>query len=227
MTTKAVLARFPEIKRNLLYSWVRQGWVRPESSGKGARMDFSEHEVQRIQVALQLMKDRSMSSERAFRVAGATFPENSRKTDAGPHRLRILAVEDYACYRMLIQSCIEEKYGGQYLLVFAASSQEAKEAVEHKGPFDAVIVDAMIPAMPSPAQLARPEVGVEFVEWLEGRSSPPPIGVCSTDDLLNRAKFERRRGPKGKLVYACKAQFRFSFGELLDRLIPASPANRS
>ncbi|HTR72071.1 MAG TPA: response regulator [Solirubrobacteraceae bacterium] len=65
---------------------------------------------------------------------------------------RLLLVDDAPDIRAIAGVSLERV--GDWSVVTAASGQEAIDALAHDGPFDAVVLDVMMPGMDGPATLA-------------------------------------------------------------------------
>lgn len=62
---------------------------------------------------------------------------------------RLLLVDDAEDIRMI--SCISLERVGGWTVVSVASGEAALDALEHKGPFNAVLLDVMMPGMDGPS----------------------------------------------------------------------------
>jgi CheY-like chemotaxis protein len=66
---------------------------------------------------------------------------------------RLLLVDDEEAIRTI--ACISLERIGSWTIVSVASGQEALEAAEKDGPFDAILMDVMMPGLDGPDTLAR------------------------------------------------------------------------
>jgi two-component system, OmpR family, response regulator len=66
---------------------------------------------------------------------------------------RVLLVDDAEDIRMISRISLERV--GDWTVVPVASGQAALEALEREGPFDAVLLDVMMPGMDGPATLRQ------------------------------------------------------------------------
>jgi two-component system, OmpR family, response regulator len=66
---------------------------------------------------------------------------------------RVLLVDDAEDIRMI--SCISLERVGDWTVVPVASGEAALKALEHEGPFDAVLLDVMMPGMDGPTTLQQ------------------------------------------------------------------------
>jgi CheY-like chemotaxis protein len=66
---------------------------------------------------------------------------------------RLLLVDDAEDIRMI--SCISLERVGGWMVVPVASGEAALKALEHEGPFDAVLLDVMMPGMDGPSTLRQ------------------------------------------------------------------------
>jgi CheY-like chemotaxis protein len=64
---------------------------------------------------------------------------------------RLLLVDDAEDIRLI--SCISLERVGDWAVVPVASGEAALKALEHEGPFDAVLLDVMMPGMDGPSTL--------------------------------------------------------------------------
>jgi CheY-like chemotaxis protein len=66
---------------------------------------------------------------------------------------RLLLVDDAEDIRMI--ACISLERVGDWTVVPVSSGEAALRALEHEGPFDAVLLDVMMPGMDGPATLQQ------------------------------------------------------------------------
>jgi CheY-like chemotaxis protein len=66
---------------------------------------------------------------------------------------RLLLVDDSEDIRMI--ACISLERVGDWTVMPVSSGEAALQALEHEGPFDAVLLDVMMPGMDGPATLQQ------------------------------------------------------------------------
>ncbi|HEY5286317.1 MAG TPA: response regulator [Solirubrobacteraceae bacterium] len=71
---------------------------------------------------------------------------------------RLLLVDDEDAIRIIASISLERV--GDWKVIAASSGQAALEAVQDDGPFDAVLMDVMMPGLDGPATLQRMRAGL-------------------------------------------------------------------
>jgi len=221
LTTTQVLKRFPSLSRDLLYFWLRRGWIHPDSEQRGIRKTFSDLQIKKIEVMLREHQN-GVPSGRAAEIAASELGEPTVRADRSVATAPLtkpramLVIEDNPVHRHLIQGILEP----HFRLYFAATGAEAEPLLNEPrlSEFDAVIVDPAIPAEKDGKAL-RTE-GIRIVMKLSDAQEPKPRhGVLSTDVNTDRTLFEERGVP-----YREKTDFRHAVLDLTAELIPSDPA---
>jgi two-component system, OmpR family, response regulator len=92
---------------------------------------------------------------------------------------RLLLVDDAEDIRMI--SCISLERVGRWTVVSVASGEAALRALEHEGPFDAVLLDVMMPGMDGPTTLQQ----------LQAHGLPPAVPVIFLTAKAQSAERQR------------------------------------
>ncbi len=189
MTTKEVLERYKgRLTRDQLYSWERNGWLRPSKRQRGLNQmygrDYSEADLSKIDQMLEL-KGEGVSVRAAHQRA------QDRLNTAGKQNPRsILIVEDDPVHRFIL----EHEFRSSYHLEFASDEAKALSYLnsDQLGEFDVMVLDLRLPEAAG-ADGTSIDCGLHILRELQAVTSRKPMVYVMSGSLFNSTRTEVKK----------------------------------
>jgi CheY-like chemotaxis protein len=183
MTTKKVLARFKgKLTRDQLYSWERNGWVRPSKLERGEEMTgrmYSETEVAKIAEMIRLQEEQGLP----IRMAAKLAQEVVKADNDAPRS--ILIVEDNPVHRTLLV----DEFRSKFHVEWAGDEQKVMSYFNsgHVKDFDVVLLDLRLPTTEGSPGSSN-ECGFNILRKWDACDNPKPRVYVMSSYLVNSTR---------------------------------------